>query len=311
MTDNPLNQLFRNLTMIASIDDIAKQARQGSVAAIIQVLNENLAASGVRTRAVLAEGVLQILCEARTEAALEQSTVVEEIREILEGLSPKNIHHVNINSRLVREQQLLWLEEIMRDPQNQLLWSEKIILRKPNMLKRLLEDIRTQPTDPRQLLLSLTTSSAVAEQKRQQRQLLNSLMVGAGFAFLVSLGLGWYWYQNQNRPQFPASPQQTQPPTPSEATIPSTNIAEPTPDYTENFAQAVRLAEQASSQGKNAQTAEDWLAIAALWDQASKLMASVPPDHSRYETAKNRTALYRQYSQSTQEKAEALTGNWQ
>ncbi len=296
--------------MIASIDDIAKQARQGSVAAIIQLLNEKLAASGVRTRAILAEGVLQILCEARTEAALPQAKLVEEIREILEDLSPKNIHHVNINSRLVREQQLLWLEEIMRDPENQLLWSEKIILRKPNMLKRLLEDIRNQPTDRRQLLLSLTKSSAVAEQKRKQRQLLSSLMVGAGFAFLVSLGLGWFWYQNQNRQQLSTSPQQTQPPTSSEATVPSPNMAAnmtaPTPDYAENFAQAVRLAEQASSQGKNAQTAEDWLAIAALWDQASKLMASVPPDHSRYETAKNRAALYRQYSQSTQEKADAL-----
>lgn len=293
--------------MIASIDDIAKQARQGSVAAIIQVLNEKLAPAGVRTRAVLAEGVLQILCEARTEAALEQSTVVNAVREILESLSPKNIHHVNINSRLVREQQLLWLEEIMRDPQNQLLWSEKITLNKPNLFKRLLEDIQTRRTDPRQLLLSLTTTAAVAEQKRQQRQFLNSLMMGAGLAFLVTVGFGWYWYQGQNRQPTVTSPQETQPSTNSDATVapPAPGSSAKYAKYTDNFAQAVRLAEEASRQGKNAQTAEDWLAIAALWDQASKLMASVPPDHSRYEIAKNRAALYRQYSQSTQEKAEA------
>lgn len=289
--------------MIASIDDIAKQARQGSVAAIIQVLNEKLAPAGVRTRAVLAEGVLQILCEARTEAALEQSKVVNAVREILESLSPKNIHHVNINSRLVREQQLLWLEEIMRDPQNQLLWSEKITLSKPNLFKRLLEDLHTRRTDSRQLLLSLTTSAAVAEQKRQQRQFLNSLMMGAGLAFLVTVG-GWYWYQGQNRQPKVIPPQETQPLTNSKATVAPT-APDPSAKYTENFAQAVRLAEAASRQGKNAQTAEDWLAIAALWDQASKLMASIPPDHSRYEIAKNRAALYRQYSQSTQEKAEA------
>ena len=66
------------------------------------------------------------------------------------------------------------------------------------------------------------------------------------------------------------------------------------------------MAEQASARGKNAETSEEWLAIAALWDQASQLMASVPPDHAKYETAKNRTALYQQYSQSTQEKGEAL-----
>jgi hypothetical protein len=282
-------------TMIASIDDITKQARQGSVAAIIQVLNEKLAASGVRTRAVLAEGVLQILCEARSEASLDQSILVDRIREILEELSPKNIRHVNINSRLVQEQQLLWLEEITRDPKNRLLWSEKIILSKPNIIQRFIEDIRTNPTEPRKLLMSLKTSSAAAEQKRQQRELVNGLIMGIGFALLVGLGAGWYWYQGQSREQAQIQPQSIPDPEPTQ-----------TPDYTENFAQAVRLAEQASAKGKDAETAEEWLAIAALWDQASRLMESVPPDHPRYETAKNRTALYRQYSESTQEKAEAL-----
>lgn len=291
-----------NSTMIASIDDnIAKQARQGSVAAIIQALNEKLADSGVRTRAVLAEGVLQILCEARREELLEQSTLVHEIQAILESLSPKNIRQVNINGRLVREQQLLWLEEITRDPQNQLLWSEKIILSKPNTIQRLIEDIRIHQSEPRRLLLSLTTSSAAAEQKRQQRQLLSALMMGAGCALLVSLAIGWYWDRGQGGKSVQIQPQSTPQVTPG--AIPTPNY---TPNYTENFARAVRLAEQASSRGKKAETSEEWLAIAALWDQASQLMASVPSEHPKYETAKNRTALYRQYSQSTQEKAEAL-----
>jgi hypothetical protein len=288
-----------NSTMIASTDDIAKQARQGSVAAIIQVLNEKLASSGVRTRAVLAEGVLQILCESRSEEPLEQSSVVDRIREILESLAPKNIRHVNINSRLVQEQQLLWLEEITRDPKNQLLWSEKIVLNKPNSIKRLVEDIRTDRTEPRKLLLSLTTSSAAAEQKRQQRELLNGLMLGVGFALLVGLVAGWYWYQGHQQvaTQPQSTPQVTETPT-------------PTPDYTENFAQAVRLAEQASARGKNAETSEEWLAIAVLWDRASRLMASVPPDHPRYKTAQNRTVSYRENSQSTQRKAEELLDQW-
>lgn len=286
-----------NSTMIASIDDIAKQARQGSVAAIIQLLNEKLASSGVRTRAVLAEGVLQILCESRSEEPLEQSSLVDRIREILESLAPKNIRHVNINSRLVREQQLLWLEEITRDPKNQLLWSEKIVLSKPNSIKRLVEDIRTDRTEPRKLLLSLTTSSAAAEQKRQQRELLNGLIMGVGFALLLGLGVGWYWYQGQGREQVQTQPQSTAEVTPNTT---------PTSEYTENFAQAVRLAEQASARGKNAATSEEWLAIAALWDQASRLMASVPPEHPRYKTAQNRTASYRENSQSTQRKAEEL-----
>ena len=101
-----------NSTMTASIDDIAKQARQGSVAAIIQVLNEKLRSSGIRTRAVLAEGVLQILGEARSAEPLEQLILVDRIREILESLAPKNIRQVRINSRLVREHNLLWPEEL-------------------------------------------------------------------------------------------------------------------------------------------------------------------------------------------------------
>src|SRR3712207_5753258 len=121
------------------MDDIARQARQGSVAAIIQTLNERLADAGVRTRAVFADGVLQLLCEAALPEQLEQSVTVAQIKQILEEISPNNIRRVKINSRIVREQQLLWLEEIMRDPDNQLLWSEEIVLAKPNFFKQLLD----------------------------------------------------------------------------------------------------------------------------------------------------------------------------
>lgn len=288
-----------NSTMIASIDDIAKQARQGSVAAIIQVLNEKLASSGVRTRAVLVEGVLQILCEARSEEPLEQSTLVDRIRDILEFLAPKNIRQVNINSRLVREQQLLWLEEITRDPKHELLWSEKITLSKPNIIQRLLEDMHTHQTEPRKLLSSLSTSSAAAKQKREQRQLLSAVTIAAGCVLLMGFGGGWYWYQGQGRQQLQTQGQST-------SQVGADPTPAPTPDYTKNFAQAVRLAEEASAKGKKAETSEEWLAIASLWDRASQLMASVPANHPRYETAKNRTALYGKYSQSTQKKAESL-----
>jgi len=118
----PNYKLIGELKMVAPVDNIAIQARQGSVAAIIQVLNEKLAEIGVRTRAVFTDGVLQLLCEAPKVDQLEQSTLVERIRQILEGISPRYIRRVNINTRIVREQQLLWLEEISRDPENQLLW---------------------------------------------------------------------------------------------------------------------------------------------------------------------------------------------
>lgn len=123
--------------MVDPMDDLVSQARQGSVAAIIQILNQELAEMGVRTRAVFSDGILQLLCEGTTAEQVEQSTLVEKIRNILESLSLRQIRRVRINGRLVREQQLLWLEEIQRDPENQLLWSQEITLKRPNPLKTL------------------------------------------------------------------------------------------------------------------------------------------------------------------------------
>ncbi|MEM8810643.1 MAG: hypothetical protein AAGF01_31930, partial [Cyanobacteria bacterium P01_G01_bin.38] len=118
-------------------NDIFGQAREGSVAAIIQILNERLMDVGIRTRAVFADGILQLLCEAPTPEQLDQPSVVEKIRKLLETISPRRIYKVNINSRIVREQQLLWLEEINRDPERHLLWSEMITLKQPHFIKQL------------------------------------------------------------------------------------------------------------------------------------------------------------------------------
>ena len=48
-------------TVTNPANDIRKQAHQGSVAAIIQVLNQELSDLGVRTRAVYDGGLLQLL----------------------------------------------------------------------------------------------------------------------------------------------------------------------------------------------------------------------------------------------------------
>ncbi|MBD3560336.1 hypothetical protein H6S82_15955, partial [Planktothrix sp. FACHB-1355] len=92
--------------MVDPTDQIAKQARSGSVAAIIQLMNEKLASNGVRTRAIRENGVLQMLCEAESPEQLERSTLVPQIREILQNIGPRNIRRVRINCRIVREQQL-------------------------------------------------------------------------------------------------------------------------------------------------------------------------------------------------------------
>jgi hypothetical protein len=69
------------------------------------------------------------------------------------------------------------------------------------------------------------------------------------------------------------------------------------------FADAVRLAEQTSIAGRNAQTSAQWLDLAAKWQQASDLMAAVPPTDNRYETAQDRVESYRKKSEIAQQEA--------
>ncbi|MBE9179792.1 hypothetical protein IQ268_14575, partial [Oculatella sp. LEGE 06141] len=218
--------------MVDPIDDIAHQARQGSVSAIIQILNQKLADSGVRTRAILSDGILQLLCEAPRPEQLEQPTLVPQIRQILESIQPRNIHRVSINSRIVREQQLLWLDEINRDPDSQLLWSEQVTLKKSNPFKRFSEDWQFGRSQAAKAIMPKVGSGKSTREKRQFRR---GIIGGTGISLLVLLA-GWGLYEwLEERPE-----QQTQAtPTPSpnsSATVAASPdapaIATPTPTAT-------------------------------------------------------------------------------
>ena len=288
--------------MTNPIDDIARQARQGSVASIIQILNDELAQVGVRARAVFAEGVLQLLCEAATPQLLEQSSLVDRVQEILEGISPHNIGRVNINSRLVREHQLLWLEEISRDRENQLLWSQEIKLRKPNLFKRLATAHYERQAQAGRALPRMAVPRSMQEPRQFQRGI-----VGGISLTLLLLAAVAAIYKGLNSPEINSTQATTQAvanAAPSEAK-PALKISKETVNSAvDSFAQAVRVAEQAANDSKTAQSREDWLVVAAKWQQASDLMAAVPSKHPRYTTALNRTALYRQNSDKAQQEAQ-------
>lgn len=293
------NQSMAQRKIQDPMDDIARQARQGSVAAIIQTLNEQLADVGVRTRAVFADGVLQLLCEALTKEQLEQSLLVAQIRQILENIAPRNIRRVKINSRIVREQQLLWLEEIMRDPENQLLWSEEIILTKPNLFKQLAEGFKHQQSLPRKEPAFPNVYSRNLGQKKPFRR---GILSGVGLTLLLML-VGWFlydwWDLKLNAPRSTQSSNLTADPSQKPATSPtlvSSSASNP-------FVQAVRLAEQASTAGTTAQTSAQWLGLAAKWEQASDLMKQVKPSDPRYKTAQDRMKLYHKNSEAAQNQA--------
>jgi DNA-binding TFAR19-related protein (PDSD5 family) len=281
------------------MDDIAQQARQGSVAAIIQTLNERLADAGVRTRAVFADGVLQLLCEAALPDQLEQSVTVAQIKQILEEISPNNIRRVKINSRIVREQQLLWLEEIMRDPDNQLLWCEEIVLAKPNFFKQLLDSRKTHHTTYRK---KPTLPKASSRYLKEKNPYWRGIYSGVGLSILLMV-VGWLLHERlvpkikvgTPSPSFNATTNSSLTPGAS-----PTPVSSPTPDP---FVQAVRVAEQASVAGKTVQTSAQWLDLAAKWERASDLMKAVKPDDPRYKTARDRVNLYRQNSEAAQKQA--------
>lgn len=294
MTVNPLN-------------DIYKQAHQGSVAAIIQVLNDKLSNSGVRTRAIFANGILQLLCEAPTEEQLEQTMLTDRVRKILESIAPRNIRRVNINSRIVREQQLLWLEEINRDPDGQLLWSKEITLSRQNFFKRVREDLRDRSSNHYEQPKSVSPHLV-----REKRQFTKGIVGGLALsAVLVLVGWGVYRWQSDGATtgsQAPSTPlSSSTAPTQSRATqdqkltapVQANNAVQNEQDA---FAAAVRLAEQASDMGRTAQTPEQWRELASMWGKASDLMGSVTVGDKRYAIAQDRTALYRRYEESALQK---------
>lgn len=280
--------------MTDPMDDIIKQARSGSVAAIIQILNENLADAGVRTRAMFADGVLQLLCEASTVANLQQSTLVDRIRQILESLAPRRITRVKINSRIVREQQLLWLEEITRDPENQLLWAEEITLVKPNIFQRLIQDIQESQNQSSKLNLSKTPSSRQLREKRQfWRGILGGTSISLALLFCGWLGLNFFTQEKNQKSSNQANHNSG-----------AVTLAVNQKLATDAFARSVALAEQASQEGKKAKTPAQWLDIATKWQKASDLMGSIDRSDTRYKTAQDRMKAYLKNSEIAQQEAQ-------
>lgn len=265
--------------MHPTIDDIDFQARQGSVAAIIQILNEHFAEEGIRTRAIQDSGILQLLVEAPSADALPREAVVDQVRHVLEAISPRGISRVNINSRIVQEQQLLWLDEIKRDPENSVLWSEPIVLKRPNPAARLWRDLRA-PRQRNPFLDDVYKKKPTSSRSAFWRGIIG----GASLALLLLL-VGWAtkdWLGVDLRLGAQSDSPSAAEPSPAPAA----------PVGQDPFVLAVRIAQQSVEDGKSATTAAEWLDLAVRWQRAADLMAEVPPEDERYPIAQDRVQTY-------------------
>jgi hypothetical protein len=306
--------------------DVFSQAQSGSITAIIQILNEDLADVGVRTRAVLEGTVLELLCEVSQAGELVEASLVPRIVHLLEGIAPPNIRRVNFYGRIIREQQLLWLDEIRRNPDS-LLWSQSIRLTRPNPVMRLWQNSRRVQARP----IAFPTMSSGQPEPRSSR-LWYGLAGGAGVALsLIAFGAFLSeWLQTPSAIVVTGNPRVANPPAAKSAIVApgpiiganSGNALKATPKTgakplaqpevkpvvagsgaagsesvaADPFAEAVRVAEQASVLGKIAKTSAQRLEQATLWRRASELMEQVPATDARYETARDRVGAYRKNS---------------
>jgi hypothetical protein len=288
-------------TVTNPANDIRKQAHQGSVAAIIQVLNQELSDVGVRTRAVYDGGVLQLLCEGDTPNQLDQTTLPDRVKTILENLAPRGVRRVNINSRIVREQQLLWLDEINREP-DKLLWYQEINLIRPNFIKTMMEDVQDSLSSRSEPIGGLSP-----RQQREKQQFWRGILGGIGATTaLILLAWGIFSLTQQkntdtvnntsansaNSTGTKPSVQQAQ--AQQAQTQQAQKPADPAkPADADPFGNAVRLAEESAALGSKAQSPSDWQTIAEKWGKASDLMAQVPSSDKNYATAQDRTKRYK------------------
>ncbi|MEM9770363.1 MAG: hypothetical protein AAF889_01965 [Cyanobacteria bacterium P01_D01_bin.73] len=278
----------------SDFDDVYRQACGGSIAAIVQVLNHRYADRGLRTRAMLSGSTLKLLCEAPEAELLDQEQTVDRVWQSLENIGPKGISRVHVYGRLVREQQLLWLDAIERNPEH-LLWSHQGKLKRSHWFRWVWRDLTQQQPKTELPGISRTERWSSGTEKQSSTQPLVLGAVGGAIASLLLLG-GIAWYMGWINPLGSDTAQSPQP-APSPATTPSTDP----------FAQAIRIAEAASLSGQKASTREDWENLSQQWRKASDLMGQVKPDDSRYQTAQDRKGAYLQNSIVTRQQAEKIS----
>ncbi|NJL45013.1 MAG: hypothetical protein HC922_03250 [Leptolyngbyaceae cyanobacterium SM2_3_12] len=219
------------------------------------------------------------------------------MRHVLESIGPRGVTKVNINGRIVQEQQLLWLDDIKRDPNNSLLWSEPITLKRPNLAVRVWQDLRA-PRQRNPFLDDMPKKKGASSRSAFWRGIvggasLSLLLLMVGWATQDWLGINFVSMLSWGN----GNPGREATPTPA------------VPPDQDPFVLAVRIAQESVEDGKSASTAADWLDLAVRWQRASDLMAEVPPEDDRYPIAQDRIATYANNKALAVKEAERIQQN--
>ncbi|MFM2430364.1 MAG: hypothetical protein RLZZ511_1577 [Cyanobacteriota bacterium] len=292
-----------------STSESLRQAYQGSVSAIIQILNDRLAGMGVRTRAIFEGRVLQLLCEAARPEQLAQEPLVAQVQSVLEEISPRNIRRVQIHGKITDEQQLLWLDEIRKSPEA-VLWSEEIVLSRPNLMSHFFAGLKKDgPEMPAYAQDSPRARPRPGSGVWGGPQRIVGAVLGVGVLALAGFG-AWKLLQpvpgGETTASIPgkSSGSNSAQSNSATGTKPATSGAKPSGATNDDFATAVRLAQDAAQSTKTAQSPGQWEAIAQKWGQAADLMAKVPSASQNYPVAQDRTVKYRANQAIAQQKAQ-------
>ena len=122
-----------------NVKQLTKQAYQGNITAIRQLLNDQLQETGVQTKVTLGvNGTLEIVCEADHPENLDKDRVVTCIQHNLDQLAPKPFREVHIQSCLTKEEQSLWISSLSGIARQNLLWSVDLDIQPLPWLQRTL-----------------------------------------------------------------------------------------------------------------------------------------------------------------------------
>lgn len=281
------------------MENLTHLAQQGSVKAIMQILNRQLRDAGVNTRVALGvNGTLEILCEAGHPENLDKQVIVRRIQQSLDYLAPQPFEQVHIQSCLTNDVQSLWVASLSCDDRRKLLWSEHIQIRRIPWLQRTL---RGWGIDLPRVKARLVRRSSASQRMGGQRGVSpGGYRGGLLFVGAIAMGaLGWFIHDWASLKSQLRQGQQPFSRSEDRAIAPSGVGMDP-------FAQAVRLANQAAVGGQTARSYREWIDLANRWQQAADLMMLVPVDHPRFTEAQERILSYRQNSKVALEKAQFL-----